>query len=184
MLHSLQSLIESAVMERALLLVNHVISAEPVAADRLRAHSGSSVQLAFTGWPSLLPPLPTFGLRVTPAGLVEWLGDEHLPDADLRLEVDASNPALALAHLLGGAKPRVGVSGNAALAADVNWLIDNLRWDIEDDLARLVGAAAAHEIARFARAAADGVRNAARSVGAVVAANGGASVEPRGPQPR
>ena len=169
MLHGLQSLVENAVMERVTLLVNHVISAEPVATERLRAHIGSSLQVEFTGWPALLPPLPTLAFRVTPAGLVEWLGDERLVDADLRIEVDASNPALALANLLTGAKPKVSVAGNAALAADVNWLIDNLRWDIQDDLARIVGDAPSHEIGRLARVVAEAVREAARTLGGLVA---------------
>ena len=179
MLHDLQSLVENAVMERVVLLVNHVIFAEPVAMQRLRVHSGSSLQVAFTGWPALLPPLPTLAFRITPAGLVEWLGDERPSDADLRIDVDASNPALALAHLLTGAKPAVSVAGNAALAADVNWLIDNLRWDIQDDLARIVGDAPAHEIGRLARAIADAVREAARTLGGLVAkGSAGASAGP------
>ena len=182
MLHSLQSLVENAVMGRATLLVNHVISAEPVAMERLRAHSGSSLQIEFTGWPSLLPQLPTFAFRITPAGLVEWLGGERVAEADLRIELDASNPALSFAHLLSGAKPKVSVAGNAAFAADVNWLIDNLRWDIQDDLAQLVGAGPAHQIGRLARVVADAVRDAARTLGGLVGK--GVPGAPGGPPPR
>ncbi|MGH8798567.1 MAG: hypothetical protein ACREXI_16020, partial [Caldimonas sp.] len=73
MLHGLQSLVENAVMGRATLLVNHVVSAEPVAMERLRMHRGSTLQVEFGGWPALLPQLPTYAFRITPAGLVEWL---------------------------------------------------------------------------------------------------------------
>jgi len=37
------------------------------------------------------------------------------------------------------------------LAAEVNWLIDHVRWDAEEDLARLIGDAPAHTLAQAAR---------------------------------
>ena len=182
MFHNLQSLAQGAVMQRATLLANHVISSEPVAVEHLRPHAGSSLQVEFPGWPSLLPALPTIAFRISPAGLVEWLGDERLDDADLHIEVDASNPALSLMQALTGARPRVTVSGNAALAADVNWLIDNLRWDVQDDLARLVGAAPADAIGRLARVVADGMRQAKRTLSSLVGK--GAPGTPGGPPSR
>jgi ubiquinone biosynthesis protein UbiJ len=164
MFQGLQSVVEGAVMERATLLVNHVISAVPAAVARLQPHGGAALQVRFTGWPSWLPPLPTVAYRVTAAGLLEWLGDEPVPDADLSIEVHVSNPALSFAHLLTGARPEVSVAGNATLAADVNWLIDNLRWDLEDDLAQVIGVGPAHQISRIARTVADGLRKVARTI--------------------
>jgi ubiquinone biosynthesis protein UbiJ len=61
---------------------------------------------------------------------------------------------------LAGERPRVEVQGDAALAADVSWLLANLRWDIEDDLQRVVGPAPAHEIARVAGFLGQGLRAA------------------------
>jgi len=43
----------------------------------------------------------------------------------------------------------MAVSGDAALAGDVHWLIENLRWDIEDDLSRLIDPALAHQVVRW-----------------------------------
>ena len=43
------------------------------------------------------------------------------------------------------------VQGDAAVASELNWLIENLRWDIEDDLAGVVGPCPARQIVRFAR---------------------------------
>lgn len=182
MLESLQTLVENALMERLTLVANHVISAEPAAVDKLLRHAGKSVRVEFTGWPSLLPPLPTLAFRITPAGLLEWLADADSTAADLRIDVDASNPALSLVHLLTGAKPAVNVTGDAAFAADVDWLIANLRWDIEDDLAQVVGAAPAHQLGRLGTAIADGVRKAAAGVEAFVAKD--ASAAPVGPKRR
>lgn len=167
MLHSLNSLLGSAAMERVTLLVNHVLTAEPVALQRLKAHAGRCMELQFDGWPSGLPPLPPTTFVVTPAGLVEWRG-AHVADPALRLGIDASNPALGLALALTGRRPRIEVAGDAAFAADLNWLIDNVRWDIEDDLARAVGQAPAREIARIAGGVALALRGAAQAVGALV----------------
>ena len=168
MLQGLQSMLQGAVMERATLLANHVLSSEPIAMDRLRPHSGKTIQVEFGGWPALLPKLPALAFRITPAGLVEWLADEPLENPALHLDVDASNPALALAQMLGGARPKVQVTGSADFAADVDWLIDNLRWDVQDDLARLVGEGPAELVGRLARAAAAAVREAVRRVGGLV----------------
>ena len=137
------------------------------------------VQVEFAGWPALLPALPAVAYRITPAGLVEWLDDERLEAPVLRIEVDASNPARALVESLGGVRPGVLVSGDAALAADVQWLIDNLRWDVEDDLAAIVGPAAAHAIGGVARAIGAGVRETVRAASALAQRTGGAGPTPR-----
>jgi ubiquinone biosynthesis accessory factor UbiJ len=165
MLHSLQALASSAVMERLTLLINHVIAGEPIASQRLRQHAGSSVHLRFDGWPALLPPLPATAFRITPAGLVEWCGDDMPEPADLRVAIDASNPALAVARALTGERPRIEVAGDAQLATDVNWLFDNLRWDVEDDLARIVGQGPARELARLGQGIAGALREAVRTIG-------------------
>jgi ubiquinone biosynthesis protein UbiJ len=172
MFQDLQSLFSDALMQRATLLINHVLAAEPVATDRLRAHSGSSLLIEFNGWPAAFPAPPVVAFAITPAGLLEWMDGDSPAQPDLRVSVDASNPLLWLTHLLRGSRPEVSVAGNAALAADVNWLIDNLRWDLQDDLAALVGAGPAHEIARLARGIAEGVRRAVRTVEGLVVRDG------------
>lgn len=156
------------------LLVNHVLASEPVATERLRAHAGRSVQLQLDGWPALLPPLSELCFRVTPAGLIEWAAG-GLPDgADLRLRVDASDPARAVAQWATGERPRVDVQGDAQFAADVSWVIDNLRWDVQDDLARLVGQAPARELARIGALLGGGLREAVRALSSRWPLRGGA----------
>lgn len=152
MLQALADAASNAVLERATLLVNHVLAGEPVAQQRLRVHAGRCIRLRYVGWPKLLPPMPQMAFRVTPAGLVEWCGSQSPVEPDLSVSIDASNPALLAAQTLVGERPRIEVSGDAAFAADVNWLIDNLRWDIEDDLAGVVGPLPARQLAQFGRA--------------------------------
>lgn len=185
MLHSLQALASAAVTERTILLANHVIAGEPVAMQRLQPHAGRCLLLTLEGWPSLLPALPPLGIRVTPAGLLEWCG-EAAPDApDLRVSVDASNPALAFLQALGGEKPRIEVAGDAQFATDVNWLFDNLRWDLEDDLARLIGDVPARELSKFGGSVASALRDAVRGIGTLASRlRGAGGADPGGPSAR
>lgn len=174
MFHTIQSAFAAEGLARATLLVNHVLASEPVAGQRLQAHMGRRVRLQFNGWPVWLPPLPALTFRITPAALVEWCGEQPPEQVDLQISLDAANPAQALMQALAGERPRVDVAGDAAFAADVNWLFDNLRWDIEDDLANIVGPAAARELARLGRVVATGLRGAVNTVGALAARGRGA----------
>ena len=161
MLQSVRSLVVPAALQRLALLINHVLAAEPAATERLRSHVGRSLQIELTDWPAPLPALPGLVFQVTPAGLLEWRGDPGEPapaPADLVLRVAAANPALLLARLAAGARPEVAVQGDAQFAADVHWLVDNLRWDLEADLARLFGPLPAHQLARLGAALAAGLR--------------------------
>jgi len=153
-----------AAMERITLLLNHVIAAEPVATEKLRPHSGRSIQLQWTGWPSLLPAPPLVAFAVTPAGLLEWCGEQAPAQPDLRVTIDASNPLKLMGQWMAGERPNIGIEGDSALATDVSWLIDNLRWDIEDDVARIIGQAPAHELARAASVISTGLREAVRAL--------------------
>ena len=158
MFRTLQQLATTAAMERFVLLANHVIASEEAAVRRLAPHAGRSIRVELTGWPSLLPALPSLVFGITRAGLLEWAAAEAPAAADLELRVDASRPAHLLMEAASGRRPAVEVSGNAALAADVSWLMDNLRWDIQDDLARVIGEGPARELARVGAMVANGLR--------------------------
>ncbi len=160
MLHSLNALLAPALAERLTLILNHVLASESVATDRLRPHSGATMSLTLAGWPGLLPPPPVLAWRVTPAGLLEWCGTPGPATADLAVSLDASNPALVLARALAGDAPAVQVDGNAQLAADVNWLLQNLGWDVAADLDRIFGPKVAQPLHQVGRMLAAGVRSA------------------------
>ena len=168
MLPSLRALVIPEALRRLTLLINHVLSGEPVATQRLLPHIGKRLQVELVGWPPFLPPPPMVAFRVTPAGLLEWCEDMVAPSdtpAALHLSVAAANPALLLAQLASGERPDVGIQGEAQFAADVHWLADNLRWDIEADLARIAGPGPARQLASLGKALAAGLsRWAAPSV--------------------
>ena len=97
MLQEWSKLLAPALQDRITLLLNHVMSREPVATARLAPHTGKTLRLHLAGWPALLPAAPDLRLHITPAGLLERLGDEDGPrqEPDLLIELDASNPAAA-----------------------------------------------------------------------------------------
>jgi ubiquinone biosynthesis protein UbiJ len=166
MLNTLKALAAPAVMQRLTLLLNHVLGSESAATHRLKSHAGRRIALTLERWPSMLPELPSLAFVVTPAGLLEWAGEatEVATVADLQVRIDASNPALMLMQGLAGQRPRITIDGDAAFAADVNWLFENLRWDMQDDLARLVGDAPARELTRFGGYVATALREVAQRV--------------------
>jgi len=169
MLHSLNAMLAPALMERLVLVVNHVLSAEPAATQRLQAHSQRTIQLQMQSWPSLLPAPPTLAFRVTPAGMLEWCGGTSADiDADLMVRVDAANPLLLMARAMAGDKPAVTIDGDAQLAGDVNWLLQNLRWDVAADMERLFGPTIAYPMHRLGSALARGLRAALQGASGLV----------------
>ncbi len=144
---------------KLILVLNHVISSEDAAMSRLRSHAGCHLKFECQG-PVAFPAWPVVLLQITPAGLFDVPALAETCSTDLHIVIDATNPlALALGSLK-GERPRMEVSGDATLAGDIHWLIENLRWDIEDDLSRLIGPMAAHQVLRWGSWWAAGLRDA------------------------
>jgi len=134
---------------RLVLLLNHVLQQEPQAMDRLRRQQGKRLQLNWDRIELVLQP--------TPAGLLA-LAQPDAP-SDLQLRVAESSPLALAQTLLAGGKPPVEIQGDVQLAAEVAWLVDNLRWDVEEDLARLLGDPVAHQLAAAGRMLVQGLRS-------------------------
>ena len=167
MLQILHALLAPALAERLTLVFNHVLSSEAVATERLRPHAGRSLRVQLEGWPRLLPAPPTLAWRISAAGLLEWIGqnDGMVPGSspELTVKVDASNPGLLVARALSGTPPSVQIEGDAQLAGDVNWLLQNLRWDVVADLERLFGPMAAQQLHQMGRVLATALKTALRT---------------------
>jgi ubiquinone biosynthesis accessory factor UbiJ len=129
-------------VNRVLLLINHVLAQEPVALERLSRQKGQVIALQWLGKEWAVVP--------TAAGLLER-ADPTLQTPALRIQLDESMPLALLQGLAQGHKPPVHIHGDVQLAAEINWLIDNVRWDLEEDLARLWGDAPAHSAMALAR---------------------------------
>lgn len=133
---------------RIVLLLNHVLTQEPQATTRLARQQGRVVLFQ---WRDI-----HFKLLATPAGLLD-LANPDLP-SDLTLSVTEESPVALVQSALQGLKPAVRIEGDVQLAADVNWLVEHVRWDIEEDLARILGDAPAHAMGQAARRAVEALR--------------------------
>ena len=165
MLQNLNALLAPALTDRLVLVVNHVLSSEPQAMARLVPHDGRLLRLELLNWPAWLPAPPPLAFTVTPAGLVAWCDEPAV--ADLQVRLDLGNPAALALRLMSGEMPPLVIEGDAQLAADVDWLLKNVRWDVADDLEQLFGASVAQQLYRFGSALAAGLRAALQGVSAV-----------------
>jgi ubiquinone biosynthesis protein UbiJ len=129
-------------INRLVLFLNHVIGSEPEAQSRLKRQKGRCIQLQWQDKVIQLAP--------TPAGLLERVNQ---PKFDLKLSLTDPSPLTMATAVMKGEKPGVHIEGDVQLAAEVNWLIDHVRWDVEEDLSKLVGDAAANTLVSMGRQA-------------------------------
>lgn len=118
--------------------LNRLLEAEGWARSRLVPFAGETVELR-------APPLPALRLAVLEEGRIAPGG---APTLVLTVRPEAL-PALLEGeeHLM----RTVGVEGNERLAQEILFLVRHLRWDVEEDLSRVVGDAAAHRLVGLAR---------------------------------
>jgi ubiquinone biosynthesis protein UbiJ len=137
--------------------LNHLLAAEPAARQKLQPHAGKTVRVQ-----GALPL--ALGWRVDGDALLS-------PDAadapDLTLQVQLSRALQALAEGRDAAGA-VTIDGDADFAAAIGWLAANLRWEFEEDLARVFGDAAAHRIGRVVRNVGGNLQQAARDTEAML----------------
>jgi ubiquinone biosynthesis accessory factor UbiJ len=119
----------SEVQHRIVLLLNHVLMQESEATARLVRQSG---RVVLVQWRTF-----SFKLQATPAGLLDLAALDA--QADLVLTATEESPLALAQSVFRGDKPAVRIEGDVQLAAEVNWLTEHVRWDIEDDLARILG---------------------------------------------
>jgi ubiquinone biosynthesis protein UbiJ len=135
------------VQHRLVLFINHVLMQEPEAQTRLKRQQGRVVRLQWRDF--------HLQLGVTPAGLCELA---PVAEPDLLLTVTDTSPLELARNAVRGDKPGVRIEGDVQFAAEVNWLVEQLRWDAEEDLSRLIGDAPAHTVANIGRAVAQALR--------------------------
>jgi ubiquinone biosynthesis accessory factor UbiJ len=136
------------IQKRLVLLLNHVLQQEPEAMTRLARKKG---QVALVKWREL-----TIKFIATPAGLLDLAAPQAT--AHLTLEVTQQSPLEIIQALFKGEKPDIRIDGDVQLAAEVNWLVEHVRWDVEEDLARIVGDVPAHAMGQVARRFGDALR--------------------------
>jgi ubiquinone biosynthesis protein UbiJ len=155
---------------RLVLMLNHVLQQEPEAQARLKRQGGRLVEAHWRMF--------SVRLQATPAGLLDLGSPAQVPDLTLTL-TDESPWSLAQSALRGD-KPAVRIAGDVQLAAEVQWLVDHVRWDLEEDLSRIVGDAPAHAMGEGMRRVAEALRGFVGAKGAPTATTP-APVPPAGP---
>ena len=134
---------------RLVLFLNHVLMQEREAMERLTRQRG---RVALVQWRTF-----SMALQITPAGLFDLAAQDAVPD--LRLEVSEPSPLTLAAGALRGDKPSIRIDGDVQFASEINWLVDYVRWDVEEDLARVIGDAPARVVASVTARAAGALRS-------------------------
>ena len=119
--------------------INHLLRREDWARERLQPFAGRVARLA-------VPPT-SVTLTVTAAG-------EVAPAENVEPDVTLTVAAGSLFDVLRdpqAAASRTQVAGDGNFAEAISYLFTHLRWDVEEDLSRVVGDVAAHRIANFGR---------------------------------
>jgi ubiquinone biosynthesis protein UbiJ len=158
------------VQRRLVLALNHVLQQEPEAQARLKRQTGRQVEAHWRAF--------TVRLQATPAGLLD-LGLPHT-EPDLTLTLTEESPFALAQAAVRGDKPPVRIAGDVQLAAEVQWLIDHVRWDLEEDLSKLLGDGPAHAVGQALRRMGEAVRQFAGG-GAPAAAGPVATPAPAAP---
>lgn len=134
--------------------LNLLLESEAWARERLAPFAGETLELR-------APPLPALRFTVAVDGRLTAAAAEAAP----ALVITAGPGALAAAvqgeeQLLRAME----VSGNARLASEVMFLFRHLRWDVEEEMAKILGDVAAHRLAGLARDLAAWHADAARRI--------------------
>ncbi|MCP5267584.1 MAG: SCP2 sterol-binding domain-containing protein [Zoogloeaceae bacterium] len=123
-------------LRAAYAFLNHLLDQEPWARSRLRDFAG---QLACFH----VGPL-SFSVSVDPSGTLIPVDATQKPDVTIHLPDDTPIRFLVNRHSL---MQEARISGSADFAEALGFLARNLEWDVESDLARLIGDTAAHRLA-------------------------------------
>lgn len=133
----------------ALAVINHLLADAAWARARLLPFAGRTARLRLAHW--------QLDVAIDELGQLA-LATAAQPDVEITLPADA--PLAALRGADAAAKD-VHIIGSAELADAFGFVLRNLRWDFEEDLAKGVGDIAAHRIAGLVHAFAAWQRQAA-----------------------
>jgi ubiquinone biosynthesis protein UbiJ len=138
--------------------INHLLAEEQWARDKLAPFAGKRVRVT-------APAAPDLAFAVATDGMLEPAGEGD-PDLTIGLSPAAVPKLLARDEAV---LQTIAFSGDAELAAALQFLFRHLRWEVEEDLSLVVGDVAAHRIAETGRAFAAWQVDAAERLGQNVA---------------
>jgi len=120
--------------------VNHLLRSASWARDALRRHAGKSARF------ELIPFV--VALTILESGEVAPAAADAVPAATVKL---GPGLMLRIAARDESAWREVDITGDTDLATAIHHVARNLRWDVEEDLARVFGDVVAHRMAESGR---------------------------------
>lgn len=131
--------------------LNHLLEHAPWAAERLRQHTGGVVQIQGGG--------VAVSMQIDSDGYLRAFEGNKPPDVCIDLPADFLLRAAVDRNSLTSA---ARLSGMADLAETFAFVFRNLRWDVEADLAHLLGDIPARRLAMAGNAVLAGLQNSTR----------------------
>ncbi len=115
--------------------LQHLTSQNEWSRPYLQPFSSKVVQFDFV--------LAKANLLILEDGSLALSGEKHTPEATIHLP-----PSLALRLLAGdeNAKMHIKIDGDAHLATEISKVLQQIRWDVEEDLSKILGDIAAYKI--------------------------------------
>lgn len=134
------------------LALNKLLHREDWARERLARHAGKTVGFVLGGFKA--------GFAIQASGLVQASDPAVVPDVTLTVPLDYLSrvPAVLQSRDHSAIAELLHVQGDAGLASVVSDLARDLRWDLEEDLARLIGDVPALRVLGAGRAFTSGLR--------------------------
>ncbi len=149
--------------------INHVLTQQPWARERLRPHAARTVRVIAAPFDFTLAIGPGGLVQAADSGMTAENGSHQGPQADVVLQIRLANlPLFALDPER--ATKDVRIEGDAEFAQTLSALARELRWDIEEDVSRVTGDIAAHRLMAGARALQGYARDAAQRLGETASA--------------
>jgi len=115
--------------------LNHLLRQNTWAAEKLRMHAGKTIRIA----------VPPFTSTLTVDGNGEFLSAAAASPIDAEIQLSAG-AALRMLLQNGAASHAAMLQGDMELATSVGKVLQGLRWDLEEDLSRVVGDIPAHQL--------------------------------------
>ncbi len=116
--------------------LNYLLAQESWASELLRKQKGKTIKIVL--------PVTDLSLEVTDSATFALSTSINQPNVTLEISAEVFN-----AYIAGGKEAairHIKVSGDVDLAQAISTLAGQLRWEVEEDLSKLVGDAMAHRI--------------------------------------
>lgn len=120
--------------------LQHLTSQNEWSRPHLQPFAGKVVQFDFV--------LAKANLLILEDGSLALSGETHAPEANIHVP-----PSLALRLLAGdeNAKMHIKIDGDAHLVAEISKVLQHMRWDVEEDLSKVVGDIAAYKMGEVSK---------------------------------